>query len=125
MSKNKVSTDETVFNLFQELVGERAGRLRGISNKETRLVIAEALEKEFPEKTAKDIAFHLADWNSEAAFIVAMHLFPERFTKEQIRSGVGKFIVHAPNHVAAAAKLADQPVEDIFEVGALDGRPEE
>jgi hypothetical protein len=28
--------------------------------------------------------------------------------------------VHAPNHVAAAAKLGGWPIADIFEIGALD-----
>ncbi|HTH45949.1 MAG TPA: hypothetical protein VMB21_00425 [Candidatus Limnocylindria bacterium] len=70
---------------------------------------------------AKDVAFHLSHWNADAAFLVALHLFPERFTPEEIRSGVIGFLIHAPNHVAAAAKLGGSPTEDIFEVDALSG----
>jgi hypothetical protein len=47
-------------------------------------------------------------------------LFPERFTEEQIRDGIEAFIIHAPNHIAAAAKLRGLPIQDIFTVGALD-----
>src|SRR5271170_6017896 len=89
MSKKKISAEEVVLNIFRELAGDRADRLRGnLYNNETALAMARALSKKFPEKKTKDIAFHLVDWNSDAAFIVAMQLFPERFTKEQIQSGV-------------------------------------
>lgn len=76
--------------------------------------IQAALTDEFGTDTAADIAFHMADWNSDAAFILALHLFPERFTKDEIDSGVRDFLVHAPNHVAEAAKLIGFPVSDIF-----------
>jgi hypothetical protein len=29
-------------------------------------------------------------------------------------------LVHAPNHLAAAAKLSGNPVEDVFDVGIFD-----
>lgn len=63
---------------------------------------------------ADEIAFHLTDWSAEAAFLVALHLFPERFTKEEIEEGVLAFLIHAPNHIVAAARLSGHPVEDIF-----------
>lgn len=75
--------------------------------------IEKALAKEHKEN-AWDIAFHLSDWSADAAFIVALHLFPERFTDEQLREGVLAFVVHAPNHVPKAGELAGYPVEDIF-----------
>jgi len=63
---------------------------------------------------ADQIAFHLTDWNSDAAFIVALHLFPERFTPEEIEAAVDMFLVHVPAHVVAAARLAGHPTADIF-----------
>ena len=63
---------------------------------------------------AHDIAFHMADWNSDAAFVVAVHLFPERFTPEEIAAGVGLFLVHAPNHIRAACGLTGQYVWENF-----------
>ena len=71
-------------------------------------------------ETASELAFHLSDWREDAAFIVALALSPERFTAEEIEDGLTAFLVHAPNHVAAAAKLGGWPVADIFELGALD-----
>lgn len=76
--------------------------------------IAGALSDEFGADKAADIAFHMADWNSDAAFILALHLFPERFTKEEIDDGVRDFLMHVPNHVAEAAQLMGFPVSDIF-----------
>jgi len=67
----------------------------------------------------------MTDWNSDAAFITAFLLFPERFTAEEIRRGILDFLIHAPNHLAAAAKQHDYPIQDTFEVGALDGWPED
>ena len=76
--------------------------------------IQAALTEEFGTDKAADIAFHMADWNSDAAFILALHLFPERFTKAEIEDGIRDFLVHAPNHIAEAAKLIGFPVSDIF-----------
>jgi hypothetical protein len=58
---------------------------------------------------------------ADAAFLLALHLRPEAFTQEEIDDGITNFLVHAPNHVAAAAKIAGHPVTDVFEIGALDG----
>jgi len=78
--------------------------------------IENAIREEYGDK-AHDIAFHLSDWSSDAAFLVALHLYPEKFTVEEIREGVEAIIIHAPNHLAAAGALGGYPVEDIFELG--------
>ncbi len=110
--------------IFNELVGQRADLLcKGHCGPGAAEAVTTALlrESDFTEEQARDIGFHLADWPQEAAFIVALHLCPERFTPEEVEDGVLGFLVHVPNHVAAAAALFGSPVEDIFEVGALDG----
>ena len=71
----------------------------------------------FDEQTARDIGFHLSDWHAEGAFLLALHLYPSSFSQTEIAEGVRDFLIHAPNHVAAAAALADCPVSDIFETG--------
>jgi hypothetical protein len=71
------------------------------------------------ERAARDVAFHLTDWTAEAAFLVAVQLFPDAFTAEEIEAGVTALLIHAPNHLAAAAKLAGWPVRDVFGVGPL------
>ena len=100
--------------IFAELAGDRAIRLDGSVIAEPAMsVIASALADDFGDK-AEDIAFHMADWNSDAAFIVAVHLFPERFTKEEIAAGIGLFLAHAPNHIRAACGLSGQYVWENF-----------
>ena len=40
--------------------------------------------------------------------IIALHLYPDRFTADEIQAGIGSFFVHAPFHIAEAAALAGQ-----------------
>jgi len=74
-----------VRTILAELASERAPNLEtnGAQN-----VIAAALTDELGPERAADVAFHLSDWGEDAAFLVAVHLFPERFTVEEIRDGV-------------------------------------
>jgi hypothetical protein len=122
MNSEDEDVDVKVQSILRQFVGNRIERLRGdVSNNNTRDTFIAALTPRYGNDVAGEIAFHLADWNSDAAFILAMHLHPEQFTAEQIQQGVEGFLCHVPNHTAAAAKLGGYPVEDIFEVGALDG----
>jgi hypothetical protein len=100
--------------IFAEVVGDRAKRLDGSTVAQPAMSVMErALVNEYGEK-AHDIAFHMADWNSDAAFVVAVHLFPERFTPEEIDAGISLFLVHAPNHIRAACRLTGQYVWENF-----------
>jgi hypothetical protein len=49
--------------------------------------------------------------------LVAVQMYPERFTAEEVRAGVQAFLIHAPNHVAAAAHLSGWPLRDVFGIG--------
>jgi len=115
------AVNEKVLSIFQELTGNGSSELQAAIPKAQK-VIAEALAKDRESQVARDMAFHLTDWNADAAFIVAVLLFPERFTQEEIAEGVESVIVHAPNHMAAAAKLGGFPVTDVFDIGAVDGK---
>lgn len=121
MSTVHDSVREKVRAIFTELAGERTTRLGEPDAQETRDTLTSALCRDYWPDTAKEIAFHLVDWHTDAAFMMAVHLFPERFTPEELAAGAGMLLIHAPNHLAAAAKLAGHPVQDVFEVGALDG----
>ncbi|MEP0848301.1 MAG: hypothetical protein HRF50_15945 [Phycisphaerae bacterium] len=122
MSKAQHTVQAKVLDIFRELAGDRARRLAGDRHdSEINDKVAEAMASECDAKVASDIGFHLTDWNSDAAFLVALHLFPERFAPEEVKAGVMNLVVHAPNHLAAAAKLAGHPVEDVFGLGALAG----
>ena len=105
--------------LFTELAGDRARMLCGslfpagvTSTITASLTGPDASDEQVLQ--ADKIAFHLTDWNADAAFLVALHLYPERFTPEEIEAGVGLLLCHVPSHVLAAARLAGQPVEDLL-----------
>jgi len=112
------SVDAKVLAIFTELAGDRTRMLDG-STFPAGITSTITAALSGPDASveqvlhADEIAFHLTDWNSDAAFIVALHLFPERFTPEEIEAGVSLFLVHVPSHVMAAARLAGHPVEDI------------
>src|SRR5437899_1625955 len=103
------SVKQKVEAIFRELAGERAPALFAAVPPSTD-VMATALA-DLGEQRAHDIAFHLADWSADAAFLVAVHLFPERFTPAEVEAGIDLLLVHAPNHLAAAAKLAGHPIQ--------------
>ena len=95
--------------IFRELVGERALRISASSlPAESVAAIAVSYSPDMEFQRAQDIAFHLSDWAGDAAFLIALHLFPERFTTDEIQAGIGLFFVHAPYHIAEAAALAGQ-----------------
>ena len=116
------SVRKKVEAIFTELAGDRTRMLDGSTFPAgiTSTITAALSGPDASEEQvlhADQIAFHLTDWNSDAAFIVALHLFPERFTPEEIEAGVDLFLVHVPSHVMAAARLAGHPAEDIFREG--------
>ena len=116
-SEANSDSNAKVAAIFRELVGEHASRLSGSHyNKDSAAAISSAIASWSDDRTAHDIAFNLTDWASDAAFIVALQLFPERVTAAEIADGVQSFLLHAPNHVAAAAVLSGHPAEDIFGV---------
>jgi hypothetical protein len=105
------SVTKKVDAIFRELAGDRAHRLDGSAIAfPVRSAIAAAVASEFGSATAEKVALHMSDWNSDAAFIVALHLFPERFTSEEIEAGIGLFLIHAPNHIREACRLTNKYV---------------
>ena len=107
--------DEKVQVIFSEIPGaDRAKWLRGDVPSRVMDQIAQAISSEHQPEIAAEIGFHLGDWQSDAAFLVALHLFPERFTPEEIDEGVRSLLLHVPAHVITAARLAGHPTEDIF-----------
>jgi hypothetical protein len=89
---------------------------------DTRLAIARVVQKRsvISPKIAEDIAFHMTDWLSDLEAFADFCERPNEFSDEKISRILINFLVHAPNHIAAAAKLyTDEPVEDIFGVGAV------
>ena len=107
--------------IFRELVGERANKLDAshyptdINTRITAALIEDGGYCSTEQVVQRDgVGFHLVDWQSDAAFIVALVLFPERFTDEEIREGVDGFLVHVPAHILEAARLGGYPTKNIF-----------
>lgn len=86
--------------------------------KELAHVAREALPDLDPE-VVRDIVFHLTDWRADAGCLLALIANPHQFTQNEVRTILERFLVHAPNHVAAAAVLAGNPIQDVFKLGRL------
>ncbi|WP_172202811.1 hypothetical protein [Niveibacterium sp. COAC-50] len=85
-----------------------------------RIAAVAESEAELTVDAARDVAFHMTDWLSDLSAFVAFCEAPESHTAEQVNELLRAFLLHAPNHIAAAAKLyAGYPVSDIFGVGAV------
>lgn len=70
---------------------------------------------------SRDVAFHLTDWLADLDRLQRFYADPGHCASDEIADLVLQFLLHAPEHVAAAKKLATGfPVTDVFEVGALD-----
>src|SRR4051812_44002617 len=92
---------------------ERAENLRRVAFSARERIVS-VLEAEFGKTKAEEISFHLADWNGDAAFMVALILYPERFTDEEVRWGIELLSIHLPAHAMAAATLLGKPLQDIW-----------
>jgi hypothetical protein len=73
------------------------------------------------EVTRRDIAFHMTDWLADLEQLIAIYESPERATDEQVHEALSAFLIHAPAHLAAAAKLfTGDAVTDVFRIGAVE-----
>ena len=114
------SVREKVRQIFAEAFGSRADIFSGgVPARRANNALSLALAEDFDPAVADEIAFHMVDWETDAAFVVASLLFPERFTKEELQAGIDMFLIHVPAHVMAAARLSGNPAEDNF-VGGCD-----
>lgn len=121
--------DDKALEIFRELVGERAERLRGShypADVNTRITAALSADEEDSSGTSvlrrDGIGFHLVDWQHEAAFLVALVLFPERFTDEEICDGVESVLLHVPAHILEAARLGGYQTTNVFDATSSDDR---
>jgi hypothetical protein len=76
-------------------------------------------EAELPEAVANDVAFHMTDWIKDLETYARFCATPGRMSDKEVAELLTDFLVHVPNHVAAASKLyTDITVSDVFGVGA-------
>ena len=87
-----------------------------------KLTLENALKKSktYTEQECHDIVFHMTDWLNDLVYLFKLYENPDSYKHKKIVDILGYFLVHVPNHIAAAAKIMlDQPVEDIFKIGAV------
>lgn len=81
------------------------------------------IEKAFTDllekpEVARDIAFHMTDWDNDLDDLVKLYEQHETLSDDQITTIIIEFLAHVPEHVAAAMKLSGVgPILNIFEVG--------
>ena len=110
-------SSDKVIALFREWVGQRAEVLeRFPADVITRIAsaLAEGKTQESDLLRADSIGQHLVEWHREAAFLVSLTLFPEKFTNEEIRKEIDSLMWDVPAHILEAARLGGYPVENIF-----------
>src|SRR6185436_15987365 len=71
------------------------------------------------DATANDVAFHLTDWLDDLETYARFCAQPGKMSDAEVNRMLIEWLVHVPNHVAAASKLyTGVPVTDVFGVGA-------
>ena len=68
---------------------------------------------------AHDVTFHMTDWLDDFKKLLQFYQDPEVPSSEEVYRLILQFLIHVPNHLAAAAKLyTGFGVTDVFGVGA-------
>jgi len=100
---------EKVHSIFRRIAGDRANVLRADHYPaQTNSLITQALETAAPNFDIVEldaIGFHLVNCNTDAAFIVALLLYPEEFTTEDIREGVEDCMLDSAHHCTEALRI--------------------
>ena len=99
--------------IFREFFGDKTCNIPDVQDKIAKAVAEGSSKKKFLKK-GLEIGFHLTDWHEDARFLIALSLFPERFTDAEIRQGVIWFLIHAGYHIPEAARLIDIPTRSHF-----------
>ncbi|MEW5976653.1 MAG: hypothetical protein AB1898_12695 [Acidobacteriota bacterium] len=88
------------------------------SDEVVKRIAAAFIDSGFEPQRAKDLAFHMTDWLDDLNEIVKLYGNISRATDEQLRKSIIQFLVHVPNHLAAAKKLIGLgSIEDVFDLG--------
>ena len=86
-----------------------------------RARIAEVARRdmELSDAVADDVAFHMTDWLNDLDAYSRFCADPKGMSDAEVGELLTGFLVHVPNHLAAASKLyTGVPVTDIFQIGA-------
>jgi hypothetical protein len=76
-------------------------------------------EMSLSPEVANDVAFHMTDWLDNLVAYLQFCAEPNEKSEAEVGELLTDFLVHVPNHLAAASKLyTGLPVTDVFHVGA-------
>jgi hypothetical protein len=76
-------------------------------------------EMDLSEAAAADVAFHMTDWLNHFEAYRQFCSDPSAQSNAEVNRMLVRFLVDAPNHLAAASKLyTNVPVTDVYGVGA-------
>jgi hypothetical protein len=86
--------------------------------RETLKMVAQA-QASLPEAEADAFAFHMTDWLTDLDLLIKLYKNLGVSSADEAMDVLAGFLLHAPNHLAAASKLlTGVPVTDVFNVGA-------
>ena len=89
-----------------------------LNKKKIRSMLIEVLKKTetYTKEECDDIAFHMTDWLDNFIELFEVYRNPHKHNHKKIKDILDSFLVHVPNHVAAASKLLlDQGISDIWQ----------
>lgn len=90
--------------IFVRAFGSRAALLfKGASTQTMMDTVSAAFARHISREKAADIGFHIGDWAKDAALVLALHMFPEKFTRDEIRHVADFVAAGMPYHSAALA----------------------
>lgn len=88
----------------------------------TRIVRALQDDDFLSAAEAEEAAFHMTDWLADLRELVEWYEEPDARSDAEVQKLLLQFLVHAPAHVAAAARtVSGDPLRDVFEIGAVLG----
>lgn len=87
------------------------------SNKVSKIIEKALVLEGYEVDKAKDISFHMTDWLDDLQELIKFYNDPNKISSEEIEELLMDFLVHVPNHLAAASKLMlDIEITNIFDV---------
>lgn len=99
--------------IFREFFGDKRCNTLDVQDRIAKAVAEGTTKKKFLKK-GLEIGFHMMDWHGDARFLIALSLFPDRFTNAEIRQGVIWFLNHAGYHVPEAERLIMFPIRSHY-----------
>lgn len=113
------SVERKTDRLLKRAFGVRAKRVAwGVRGLNAEYVVENAFKRKLGANDARELGFQMGDWGRDAARLLLLHLYPEKFSKSEVKDIVMGFVIHVPNHLAAACAVLDWPAQDVWGIFA-------